>query len=148
LVILTETVLGLAHPAGGHLSVATLSPADLVSQGWATLGVLGVVGLLSFAGFEQGPTLGEEARDPHKTIPTATYLSLGLIALVYGAASWAMAVHNGDHNVVTAAGQQGPALLFNLGGSGRLSTAAQVLFLTSLFAAALAFHNVVWRYMY
>jgi len=33
-------------------------------------------------------------------------------------------------------------------GGGALSQAAQVLFLTSLFAAALAFHNVVWRYMY
>ena len=43
--------------------------------------------------------------------------------------------------------QQGPGLLFGLGG-GWLSQAAQLLFLTSLFAAALAFHNVVWRYMY
>src|SRR6266568_1642401 len=33
-------------------------------------------------------------------------------------------------------------------GGGALSQAAQLLFLTSLFAAALAFHNVVWRYMY
>jgi amino acid transporter len=49
---------------------------------------------------------------------------------------------------VAAAGAQGPGLLFGLGGSGGLSQAAQWLFLTSLFAAALAFHNVVWRYMY
>ena len=49
---------------------------------------------------------------------------------------------------MAAAGQQGPGLLFGLGGSGALSQAAQWLFLTSLFAAALAFHNAVWRYMY
>ena len=37
--------------------------------------------------------------------------------------------------------------MFGLGGSV-LSQAAQWLFLTSLFAAALAFHNAVWRYAF
>jgi amino acid transporter len=50
--------------------------------------------------------------------------------------------------VVAAAASQGPGLLFGLGGSSGLSLAAQWLFLTSLFAAALAFHNCVWRYIY
>jgi amino acid transporter len=58
-----------------------------------------------------------------------------------------MAAHAGQSHVVAAAGQEGPGLLFGLGG-GFLSNAAQLLFLTSLFAAALAFHNVVWRYIY
>src|SRR5262249_3408688 len=40
-----------------------------------------------------------------------------------------------------------PGLLFGLGGSF-LSQTSQALFLTSLFAAALAFHNTTWRYMY
>ena len=48
---------------------------------------------------------------------------------------------------MAAAAAQGPGLLFGLGGSGALAQAAQWLFLTSLFAAALAFHNV-WRYMF
>jgi amino acid transporter len=59
-----------------------------------------------------------------------------------------MAARNGDSHVVAAATQQGPGLLFGLGGSNALSQAAQWLFLTSLFAAALAFHNCVWRYMF
>ena len=50
--------------------------------------------------------------------------------------------------MVAAAAAQGPGLLFGLGGSGALSQAAQWLFLTSLFAAALAFHNCVWRYIF
>jgi amino acid transporter len=147
-VILVETVLGLAHPAGGHLSFATLSPAALTSAGFGTFGVLAVVAVLGFVGFEQAPVLAEEARNARRTIPVATYVALGMIAVVYAGASWAMAAHNGDSHVVAAAGQQGPGLLFGLGGSGTLSQAAQWLFLTSLFAAALAFHNVVWRYMY
>jgi amino acid transporter len=58
-----------------------------------------------------------------------------------------MAVHAGTSHVVSDAARLGPGLLFGLGG-GALSQAAQALFLTSLFAAALAFHNVVWRYMF
>ena len=87
--------------------------------------------------------MAEEARNPRRTIPVATYLALGMIAVVYAGASWAMAAHTGTSHVVAAAGKQGPGLLFGLGGSGVLSQAAQWLFLTSLFAAALAFHNAV-----
>lgn len=148
LVIFAETVSGLAHPAGGRLSFATLSPTALTSAGFGTFGVLAVVAVLGFVGFEQAPVLAEEARNARRTIPVATYLALGMIAVVYAGASWAMAVHNGDSHVVAAAAKQGTGLLFGLGGSGGLSQAAQLLFLTSLFAAALAFHNCVWRYMY
>ena len=59
-----------------------------------------------------------------------------------------MAAQAGTAHVVAAAGRQGPGLLFGLGASRGLADAAQWLFLTSLFAAALAFHNAVWRYTY
>ncbi|HUY51923.1 MAG TPA: APC family permease [Streptosporangiaceae bacterium] len=146
-VILAETVSGLAHPGGGHLSFATLSPTALTSAGFGTFGVLAVVAVLGFVGFEQAPVLAEEARNARRTIPVATYFALGMIAVVYAGASWAMAAHAGQAHVVAAAAKQGPGLLFGLGG-GALSQAAQVLFLTSLFAAALAFHNCVWRYAF
>ncbi len=147
IVIIAETVSGLASPAGGQLSFATLSPAGLTSAGGATFGVLAVVAVLGFVGFEQAPVLAEEARNARRTVPLATYLALGMIAVVYAGASWAMAVHAGTSHVVADAARLGPDLLFGLGG-GVLSQAAQALFLTSLFAAALAFHNVVWRYMF
>jgi amino acid transporter len=146
-VILAETVSGLLHPAGGHLSFATLSPADLTSAGVGTFGVLAVVAVLGFVGFEQAPVLSEEARHPRRTVPLATYLALGMIAVVYAGASWAMAGHAGTSHVVSTAARVGPGLLFNLGGRF-LSPAAQLLFMTSLFAAALAFHNCVWRYAF
>ena len=49
-----------------------------------------------------------------------------------------MAARTGDGHVVAAAAAQGPGLLFGLGGSGALAQVAPWLFLTSLFAAALA----------
>ena len=94
--ILAETVAGLAHPAGGHLSFATLSPPALTSAGFGTFGVLAVVAVLGFVGFEQAPVLAEEARNARRTIPVATYVALGMIAVVYAGASWAMAAHTGD----------------------------------------------------
>jgi amino acid transporter len=146
-VIVIEVVSGLIHPAGGHLSFAALSPSSLDSAGWGTFGVLAVVAGLGFVGFEQAPVLGEETKNPRHTIPTATYLALAMIAVVYAGAAWAMAVHAGTSHVVAAAAAQGPALLFDMGGSALAST-AQFLFMTSLFAALLAFHNAVWRYVF
>jgi amino acid transporter len=146
-VILAETVTGLAHPAGGQLSFATLSPSALTSSGFGTVGVLAVIAVLGFSGFEQAPVLAEEARHPRRTIPVTTYTALGLIGVVYAGSAWAMAAHTGSAHVVAAANAQGPALMFSLGGSA-LSQTAQWLFLTSLFAAALAFHNAVWRYAF
>jgi amino acid transporter len=146
IVILAETAGGLASPAGGRLSFATLSPAALTSAGFGSIGVLAVIAVLGFVGFEQAPVLAEEARNARRTIPVATYVALGAIAVVYAGASWAMAAHAGQAHVVAAATAQGPGLLFGLGGG--LSQAAQLLFLTSLFAAALAFHNCVWRYIF
>jgi amino acid transporter len=143
-----ESAAGLARPAGGHLSFAALSPAGLASAGPGAFGVLAVVAVLGFVGFEQAPVLAEEARNTMRTIPRATYAAIGMITVLYAGASWAMAAHAGTRHVAAAAGRQGPGLLFSLAGTGALPQAAQLLFVTSLFAAALAFHNVVWRYMY
>jgi amino acid transporter len=147
-VIVAQTVGGLARPAGGHLSFATLSPAALGSAGFATFGVLAVVAVLGFVGFEQAPVLAEEAKNARRTVPAATYTALGMIAVFYAGASWAMAARAGTGHVVAAAAAQGPGLMFGLSGSSLLSQAAQWLFLTSLFAAALAFHNATWRYAF
>ena len=147
-VIVAETVLGLAHPAGGHLSFATLSPAR------AGVGRVRHVRRARrgrgarVRGVRAGPRSGGGGAHPRRTIPAATYTALGMIAIVYAGASWAMAAHNGTSHVVAAAAAQGPGLLFGLSGNAALSQTAQVLFVTSLFAAALAFHNAVLRYTF
>jgi amino acid transporter len=146
-VIAALAVSGLAHPAGGHLSAVTLSPSALTSSGLGTAGVLGVIAVLGFSGFEQAPVLAEESRRPRRTIPVTTYTALALIGLVYAGSAWAMAAHAGTARVVAAAGVQGPGLMFGLGAPW-LSRTGQWLFITSLFAAALAFHNAVWRYCF
>jgi len=148
IIVLVETVCGLARPAGGHLDFGALSPSTLTAAGAGTAGVLAVIALTGFVGFEQSPVLAEEARNPRRTIPAATYTAVAAAALLYAAAAWAMEVHAGRSHVVAAAASQGPGLLYTLTASGALAQTAQLLFMTSLFAAALSYHNVTWRYMF
>jgi amino acid transporter len=107
-----------------------------------------VIAGLAFVGFEQSPVLGEEARNPRRTIAVATFTALAAIAVLYAATAWSMVVHTGRAHVAAAAAAQGPGLLYGLSSSGALAQCAQLLFITSLFAAALAYHNVTWRYMF
>jgi APA family basic amino acid/polyamine antiporter len=68
---------------GGDLDRSRLVFGDDVSPG----GVLQAAGLLffAFAGYARIATLGEEVREPARTIPRAIRLSLGLALLVYAA---------------------------------------------------------------
>jgi amino acid transporter len=147
-IVVAETISGLSAPAGGHLDVGALSPATLTASGAGAIGVLAVIAGLAFVGFEQAPVLAEEARHPRFTVPAATYTGLAAIAIVYAGAAWAMQAHAGPAHVAAAAAAQGPGLLYNLSASGVLAQTAPVLFMTSLFAAALSYHNVTWRYMF
>lgn len=146
LIVIIETASGLARPAGGHLDVGALSPATWTSAGAA--GVLAVIALTGFVGFEQSPVLGEEAKNPKRTIPAATAAALAAIAVLYAVAAWAMVVHAGRSHVAAAAAAQGPGLLYSLSSSSALANTAQLMFMTSLFAAALSYHNVTWRYLF
>ena len=136
--MVAETISGLTSPAGGHLDLGALSPSTLTASGAGTIGVLAVIAGLAFVGFEQSPVLGEEARNPRRTIPAATYTALAAIGALYATAAWAMEAHAGRAHVAAAAAAQGPGLLYGLSSSGALAQAAQLLFMTSLFAAALS----------
>jgi amino acid transporter len=145
LIIIFVTIRGLTHPATGKgISAASLSPTSLHLAG---LGAVIAVAVLGFTGFEQAPVFSEEARNARRTVPLATFVSLAVIAVVYAGASWALNVHYGDQVVATAQGPDSPTMLFGMA-PGFLAHTARTLFLTSLLAAALAFHNAVGRYMW
>jgi len=143
LVILALTAKGLTHPAGGHQSFHALSLTDLTATG---LGPLLAIAILGFVGFEQTAVYSEEVRDARRTIPRATFLTLGGIAVIYAACSFALTDYYGGQ-VVNVAQTQSSSMLFALA-PGLVASTARTLFLTSLFAAALAFHNACWRYTF
>ncbi|MCW6008212.1 APC family permease [Micromonospora sp. CPCC 205371] len=147
-VVVVFDVVLVAHPVDGQVSYAALSPVLLLSAGAAALLVGGLAG---FAGFEVTTVHAEEARDPRRTVPRATYTALAVIGVLYGVSAWAMTVNTGPDGIVPAAQEYGTELFFVLAGPyvpGWLLDAGQLLFVTSLFAALLAFHNTVSRYVF
>lgn len=136
--------------AGGDhgLSTGIIDPSDIVS-GAPGIGLL--FAIISYVGFEATAIFRDEARDPNKTIPKATYISLILIGVFYAISSWALISAWGDEEAVARATDSGGTMLVDtadryLGVVG--ADIIQVLFVTSLFACILSFHNVVSRYVF
>jgi amino acid transporter len=105
----------------------------------------------SFIGIEATVIFGEEARDPARTIPTATYVSVLLIAIFYAFSTWAISVYYGPSNILAEATKNTATLYLNA--IGRLlgpgtALVMNVLLLTSLFACGLSFHSTINRYFF
>lgn len=140
---------GGATNAGG-LSV-NLFNISAISSGSFTAAVLFCLG--SFMGFEATTIYAEEARDPDKTIPRATYLSVLIIGTFFVFTTWLMIAGVGAPNLLpTIRGLKDPTrFFFDLAGQyvgGPVPSIAGVLLVTSLFAAVSAFHNYIARYSY
>ncbi|MFC9296322.1 APC family permease [Streptomyces sp. NPDC057011] len=109
------------------LSSDAADAGRLGGSDWTALGLLQGAGLLffAFAGYARITTLGEEVRDPERTIPRAVPLALGIALLVYAAvAVAALSVLGADGlagsaaplaDVVRAAGWPGLAPVVRVG---------------------------------
>ncbi len=69
--------------AGGGATLGNMPGGGLLAHGW--YGILQSAGLLffAFAGYARIATLGEEVRDPRRTIPRAILVALAIAAAVY-----------------------------------------------------------------
>jgi amino acid transporter len=93
--------------------------------------------------------LSEEAKDPKRTIARATHWAVLIPGLLCGGSAWAMSVNTGPTHIVEAAKAEKTNLVFALVTPHVPAVLVQVgyvLFLTSVFAALLAFHAAVARY--
>jgi amino acid transporter len=116
-----------------------------------------VIGMLlcfaAFMGFEATTIYSEEARDPSRTVPRATYLSVLIIGIFYAISTWCMVNGEGaDKLMPTLQGLKDPTtFVFTLSDryvGGWLTTVMSLLLISSVFAALLAFHNAAARYFY
>ncbi len=143
--------IAIIHKGGDSgLTLAPFSPK-------ATFGMSPSIGLLfcfaSFVGFEATTIYGEEARDPKRTIPRATYISVLLIGGFYMLSSWCMVNAIGMAKLTGFLGGLADPTRFLFLMADRyvghwLSLIMGVLFVTSVYAGLLAFHNSVARYFY
>lgn len=146
-VVIIFDIAGFANAPQG-VTTSSFDPSVLFVEG---VGAVLAFGVAAFMGFESAAIYGEESKNPKTTIARATYLGVLIIGIFYAISSWAMIVGVGQDNVVTIAAEQGPGLFFGfLGGTvGQIvADLASLLFITSLFAALLSFHNAVARYSF
>ena len=146
LVVTVVSVLAFVSAPEG-ISAEPLAPSSFFTGG---VGVLLSFGFAAFMGFESGAIYSEETRNPRRTVARATYIAVGVIAVFYAVSAWALAVGVGPSAIVDSARELGPDLVFAWLGerSPALATTANVLFITSLLAALVAFHNGAARYFF
>ena len=141
---------------GGQAGTAPLtprhSPGQASSAGRVAIALL--FNFASFIGFEATTIYSEEAKDPKRTVPRATYVAVLTIGLFYTVTTYLMVEGQGAAGLKDHLGGLTPdptAFLFELGGTyfgSALTVVMSLLFVSSVFAALLAFHNAVARYLF
>ncbi|WP_279582726.1 APC family permease [Fodinicola feengrottensis] len=148
-VVVIFDIIDVAHPFGGSVSFTTLSPASLSGAG---LGIALAIAVTGFIGFEAAAVFSEESKESDRTVPAATFLSLALMAVLYAGSAWAMAVTIGADNLHKAATQFSStlpaAVVATKVGGNIVIDIGQILFATSLIAAALSYHGTCSRYTF
>ncbi|MCG2803262.1 MAG: APC family permease [Cellulomonas sp.] len=147
-IVLLLVVVVIATGGADGLSFIPFEPAQ-VTSGSPAIGLL--FAIAAFIGFEATAIFRDEARDPERTIPRATYAAVIGVGVFYTLASWGLVMAWGPDNVLDAAAQDPGSLILRttaayLGPVG--AVVVNVLLITSLFACVLSFHNVVARYQH
>lgn len=131
-------------------SLEALMPQTVFS---GSLGLALLFAANCFVGFEATGLFSEEARDPHRTIPKATYIAILFIGIFAAFTTWAIVSALGVTQAQETAIEHLPTgdLVFMLSTQhlgDTLTKIMMVLLLVSLFAALLALHNSAARYIY
>lgn len=150
-VVLAMDLMIFVKGGAAGVNVDSFRPSVFM-QGSPSVAVL--FALTGFIGFEATAVFRDEARNPARTIPRATYVAVLLLGTFYAVSCWALMIAVGTEHArivanATLAGK-GNLLLDNahayLGPIGR--DIVNVLLISSLFACVLSFHNVLARYQH
>jgi len=146
--ILLIDVLILYHVGFDGLEFSSFMPGTIFAPG---LGIALIYAINGCIGFEASAIYQEEARDPQRTIPRATYGAVLVLGTFYVLSSWALVQALTPEKVQAVAAADPGRLVTGiaseyLGQAGR--DAFSLLTVTSLFAAALGFFNNIARYLY
>jgi amino acid transporter len=141
------SLFGDAVPVS-QFSLEPFSPSVVLG---GALGVALMFAHASFIGFEGSAIYGEEARDPARTIPRATYLSIAFMGILYAVSGWLIMNALGLDKVVAIANETGGNFIFVASDTiigHNISLIFQILIVTATFAAIVTFHNNVSRYLF
>lgn len=143
-------VLDVAVVVGHGLALASFSPHVMFS---GSVGLAFLFAFNAFVGFEATSLFSEEARNPARTIPRATYLAITVIGLFAAFTTWCVVSAVGAEQAkrVGAAHLESGDLVQSVARDylgAQLTDVMMLLLVVSLFAALLALHNAASRYLY
>jgi amino acid transporter len=154
LLLLVMDIVILAKGGASGISFAPLNPvSSMVGAGIkaAAPGVGIFFALWSWVGFEATANYAEEAREPRKMVPRATYIAVISLGVIYTLTAWAGVLGHGLDKASTSAATDPGTFYFSITsrfvGSGAKDV-MQWLIITSTFACAMAFHAAATRYFY
>jgi len=137
---------------------ASFAPSNIFVGGLAsTAGIALAFAFASYIGFEATAIYGEESKDPHRTVPRATYLAVLTITVIFGFTAFAIVTGLGasqaiEQSATLSDGLVNPAnVLFTVADTYVGTWMADLmgwLVISSLFAGLLAFQNSAARYFY
>jgi len=147
-IVLAMVVVVVATGGAEGLSLAPFEPANIAS---GSPGVGLMFAIAAFIGFEATAIFRDEAKDPNRTIPRATYAAVIGIGVFYTLASWGLVMAWGPSGVLDKIAEDPGTFIIAtmaryLGPFGEV--AVNVLLITAMFACVLSFHNVVTRYQH
>ncbi len=156
--ILIALAFGVLFDGGGPEGLGfaeAFNPANVFA---GAAGVAIMFALASFVGFEATAIYGEESKDPKRTVPRATYISIILITIFFAFVTWSFVSYHGASQVAqvgldgleTTGDATGPIVFAAADGilGSWSADVLSILLISSLFAGMLAFHNAIARYMY
>lgn len=144
-IVVVLAIVILFQGGDDGLSGASFTPSTV---GSGSPGLALMFCMAGFIGFEATAIFRDEAREPERTIPRATYGAVLLISIFYTFTSWAIVQGWGDGFVGAVATDLDGFIVVTgdryLGSLG--AEVINLLLITSLFACILSFHNVITRY--
>jgi amino acid transporter len=145
--ILGVTAIATAGPGNtGEVFLVSASPTGFTGVG---LGV--VFGLLSFIGFDAAATLGEETRNPRRSIPLAIIGALGAVGVFYVLMMYALTAGYRLNDPDQMAGflkDGNPFVTLGQHVTPWLSQPIQIAALAGIFSCFLAIHSTTARVMF
>jgi amino acid transporter len=154
--VLALDFAALSFPAGGRYDLSDLDPASITGPSMFGAGSGAALAFCwaCLIGFEEVPGLAEEARDGRRSVRRALLIVVGFLGLFYAASFAALSIGEGPGRIAQVAADPGSGFPFDLlagayGPAGPvLADVANLLLVTSVFAALASFHTVCTRYVY
>ena len=145
--LMVFNVATLARSGTSVLPPEAFSPSQVFS---GSPGIALLFAVTCFIGFEATAIFGEEARDPRRTIPRATYLAIAFVGTLYVLTAWLIVGTNGGTNAGAVAAKDPGVYTFDAlsaGLGGWSDNVVPWLLLTSLLAVLISLHNMSSRYL-